>query len=231
MKVQILAIAAALSLSACASTQTVLPRTEVVDRPSINAAAEAELGDTIVEKGKVTTFDGLDLRSEVVWGDGVILKKFTIAPGKLRARQKDAKFTYFFSDRMTSYDALLGTSPYLGGGLCTKNEDSSYVRAFIAPGRCSIGAGSSADVTPTRIVDVDAPNFRQELIYNGRSGQTVKFLYREASGDYARPAFAQDVQYDLADGNMIGFKGARIEIVEATNTRLKYRVLSSFPGS
>ena len=28
---------------------------------------------------------------------------------------------------------------------------------------------------------------------------------------------------------MIGFKGARIEIVEASNMRLSYRVLSSFP--
>ena len=30
-------------------------------------------------------------------------------------------------------------------------------------------------VTATRVTDVDAPNFRQELIYNGRSGETVSF--------------------------------------------------------
>lgn len=79
------------------------------------------------------------------------------------------------------------------------------------------------------MTDIDTPGFRQELIYNGRSGDTVKFLYREFSGDYARPPFSQEVQYDLKDGSMIGFKSVRIEVLEASNTRLSYRVLSSFP--
>ena len=45
----------------------------------------------------------------------------------------------------------------------------------------------------------------------------------------ARPAFNQDVQYDLSEGKTIGFKGARVEIVEATNTNIRYRVLAHFP--
>lgn len=230
MKLQLIAASAALALSACASTTAVLPVTELVDRPALNTASEAELGDTIVEKGKVSTYEGLQLRNELTWGDGFIMKKFNIPPGRLRAQQRDAGFTYFSSDKMTAYDALLGTSPW-PGGVCTKNGDPTFVRAFIAIGRCTIKPGDAPQVSQTRIVDLDAPNFRQELIYNGRSGQTVKFLYRESSGDYARPAFSQDVQYDLGDGNVIGFKGARVEIVEATNTRLKYRVLSSFPAA
>jgi len=227
-KTIILAVAA-LSLASCASTQSVMTRTDIIDRPSANLVAQAELGDTIVEKGKLTTYEGLDLRNELTWGDGWLLKKFTILPGKLRARQQDAKFTYFYSDKMTVYDGLLGTAPYGAGGLCTKKADATFVRAFIVTGACTIKPKSAPEVRPTRVVDLDAPNFRQELIYNGRSGETVKFLYREFSGDYARPPFSQEVQYDLKDGNMIGFKGARVEIVEASNTKLSYRVLSSFP--
>lgn len=230
MKPQSLAVSAALILSACASTTTVMPVIETVDRPALNTVSEAELGDTIVEKGKVSTYEGLQLRNELSWGDGLIMKKFNIPPGRLKAQQRDANFTYFPSDKMTSYDVLLGTSPW-PGGVCTKNGDPTFVRTFITIGRCTIKPSDAPQIARTRIVDLDAPNFRQELIYNGRSGQTVKFLYREASGDYARPAFSQDVQYDLNDGNVIGFKGARIEIVEATNTRLKYRVLSSFPAN
>lgn len=221
--------AAALCLTACASTQAVTARTDIIDRPPVNSTAQAELGDTIVEKGKVSTYDGLQLRNELTWGDGFLLKKFTISPGKLRARQRDAKFTYFYSDSMTSYDALLGTSPYAAGGLCIKNADPSFVRAFIVSGVCGTKPKAEPEVALTRVVDVQAPNFRQELIYNGRSGETVKFLYREFSGDIARPPFSQDVQYDLKDGAVIGFKGARIELIEASNTKLSYRVLSSFP--
>lgn len=220
---------AALSLAGCVSTQSVMTRTDIINRPQLDLIAQAELGDTIVEKGKLTTYEGLDLRNELTWGDGWLLKKFTISPGKLRARQQDAKFTYFYSDKMTVYDGLLGTAPYGAGGLCTKKIDPTFVRAFIVTGACGVNPKTAPEVRSTRVVDLDAPNFRQELIYNGRSGETVKFLYREFSGDYARPPFSQDVQYDLKDGNMIGFKGARIEIVEASNTKLSYRVLSSFP--
>jgi len=206
-----------------------MPRVDIVDRPALGGVAQAELGDTIVEKGKITTFDGLLLKNEVTWGDGVLLKKFTIAPGRLRAKQSDASYTYYYSDKMTVYDAMLGTSPYMAGGICTKKGDPTYVRGFFQTGKCKSNFKPTPEVTPIRVTDVDAPNFRQELIYNGRSGETLKFLYREFSGDYARPSFSQDVQYDLKDGNTIGFKGVRIEIVEASNTRVSYRLISSFP--
>lgn len=219
----------ALGLTACASTQSVMPRVDIVDRPALGAVANAELGDTIVEKGRITTYDGLFLKNEVSWGDGLLLKKFTIAPGRLRARQSDGSYTYYYSDRMTTYDAILGTSPYMAGGICVKKADPSYVRGFFQTGKCKNNFKPAPEVSVTRVTDLDAPNFRQELIYNGRSGETLKFLYREFSGDYARPSFSQDVQYDLKDGSMIGFKGVRIEVVEASNTKISYRLISSFP--
>ena len=49
------------------------------------------------------------------------------------------------------------------------------------------------------------------------------------SDDFIRPGFTQEAQYDLATDPVIGFKGARIEVLEATNTRLRYKVLKSFP--
>ncbi|HJV66199.1 MAG TPA: hypothetical protein VJ550_10730, partial [Geomonas sp.] len=62
-----------------------------------------------------------------------------------------------------------------------------------------------------------------------RSGDTIKILYREYSGDLLRAPFSQDVQYDLKKSSTIGFKGARIEVINATNVKIQYRVLSSFP--
>ena len=44
----------------------------------------------------------------------------------------------------------------------------------------------------------------------------------------ARPAFNQDLQYDLNDSNIVGFKGLRIEVIKATNTSIEYKILSSF---
>jgi hypothetical protein len=223
-----LVVSGVIGLAACASTEGVSARVELVDRPPLNTEAQAELGDTIVEKGRFTTLDGLALHNMLVWGDGVLLKKYTISPGTLRARQQDASFVYYFSDRMTVYDAMLGTAP-LTGGLCVKKADKSYIRLFAVPGICRFTPKPLPSVDEVRVTDVDEPGFRQELIYNGRSVDMVKFLYREFSGDSVRPAFTQDIQYDLKDSSTIGFKGVRIEILNATNTKLNYRVLASFP--
>mgnify|MGYP001043013533 CR=1 FL=1 len=53
-------------------------------------------------------------------------------------------------------------------------------------------------------------------------------MYREYINDMARPAFNQELQYDLNESNIIGFKGLRIEVILATNTKIEYKVLSSF---
>jgi len=73
-----------------------------------------------------------------------------------------------------------------------------------------------------------AGSFRQELIYNGRAGDSVKFLYREVNNSYIRTPFNQDVSYDLKDGNIVGFKGARLKILDANNVKIRYEVLKTF---
>jgi len=72
--------------------------------------------------------------------------------------------------------------------------------------------------------------FRQELIYLGRSGDELSFKYREYSGSLARPAFSADLKYDLSNSQTIGYRGARIEVIEAGNQLIQYRVKSHMKG-
>jgi hypothetical protein len=67
--------------------------------------------------------------------------------------------------------------------------------------------------------------FRREIVYSGVSQGSITLLYREFANDLARPAFSQELHYDLKDGDEIGFKGARIKIISASNVGLKYRVV------
>ena len=66
------------------------------------------------------------------------------------------------------------------------------------------------------------------MIYSGRVGDKIKAGYREFSNNLARPAFNNDVEYDLRESSVIGYKGARIEVVEATNEHIKYKVIQNF---
>ena len=75
--------------------------------------------------------------------------------------------------------------------------------------------------------DFNAPTDVQEFVYNGRVGDAVKFVYREFKNNYARPAFTQDVQYDLSQSDLIGFLNLRLRVLEATK-RITYVVIQNF---
>ena len=70
-------------------------------------------------------------------------------------------------------------------------------------------------------------DFQQAIIYTGKEGNIIKATYREFSGGLARPAFAIDVTYDLNDSDIIAFRGARLQIIKATNTEITYKVISN----
>ena len=71
-------------------------------------------------------------------------------------------------------------------------------------------------------------SFQQTMIYSGKSNNIIKFSYREFTDDYIRNSFTTDVSYDLSESNIIGYKNFKAEIIEATNTKLKYKIISSF---
>lgn len=68
--------------------------------------------------------------------------------------------------------------------------------------------------------------FQRELVYSGTSQSSLSLLYREFLDQRARPAFSQDLKYDFTPGTMIGYKGARFEILKAGNTSITYRVIA-----
>lgn len=71
-------------------------------------------------------------------------------------------------------------------------------------------------------------SFQQTLIYTGKVGDKIRFSYREFKGGIARDAFTVDVEYDLSESATVGYKGALIEIIEATNQQLTYKVIKHF---
>ncbi|ABM04775.1 hypothetical protein Ping_3076 [Psychromonas ingrahamii 37] len=72
-------------------------------------------------------------------------------------------------------------------------------------------------------------SFQQALIYSGRVGNQINIGYREFSNNSPRPAFNNDVEYDLSSSNIIGYKGASIEVIKADNSSITYRLIRNFP--
>jgi hypothetical protein len=68
-------------------------------------------------------------------------------------------------------------------------------------------------------------SFQKELIYHGKTGSNIKVLCREFKNDFARPAFYQDLTYDLKESDILRYKNFKIQVLEAANEEITYKVL------
>jgi hypothetical protein len=76
----------------------------------------------------------------------------------------------------------------------------------------------------------------KQFIYSGKAGSIVRFSYREFAGRrtpntvadpdmFARPAFTQDVQYDLSESDEIVFQNMRLKVLNATTSEITVEIL------
>lgn len=98
------------------------------------------------------------------------------------------------------------------------------VTSPIGAPHCKVGV--EAAVKKVQSASKDA--FQQTLIYSGKVGDKINIDYREFSANTARPAFGTRVEYDLRDSKTIGYKGAVLEIIDANNQNITYKVVTNF---
>lgn len=196
----------------------VSPQSRYFDDFPLNEKLNAELGDRLVLTGNEIYQKGLVITSETDF-------KISMYSYGL---QKGDEVTHKY--RTPEWDVYLDAQYLWGVVVGTKDPNNIMPCVFdntfmkVVPRKVE-----NFTVEPTTFVDKDCHNcFKQEFIYNGKVDNSIKFIYREYIRDMARPAFNQELQYDLNDGNIIGFKGLRIEVIEATNTKISYKILNNF---
>lgn len=124
------------------------------------------------------------------------------------SKNKGVFFGIMFDTNNNKYKGLYSASATLGGiGVKTKSVDNIEVKEIDY---------LSSDCNTC---------YSYEFIYNGKSNNTLKFIYREFIKDLARPSFTQELQYNLDESNIVGFKNMRLEVVKATNSEIEYKIL------
>lgn len=191
----------------------------VANSPKIDTEVTAEVGESItsafsrVVKPAIELLESIDENVELTFG----VKKITIPPGRYPYRGENAFGTYF--DATTGLIFIPKNSKVQ---LMVCYAPRSILCEFVA----KLKVGENIKMTET----ISYPNigFRKELIYTGGGKKEITFSYREFVNDYARPAFSQELKYDISDDKIIGFKGARFEVINSNNTEIKYKVLKHF---
>lgn len=227
-------------IAGCATTQLipVAPEVRYFTEPEVGDVQEAELGETIVrqyrsgaiEKVALTEAHHLDNRKTPYHTitDEVLPDAFFTLAGETLDGSK-----IYQSDTgvlRTKTGDQVGASPTerRPAELIISREGEIAARYMNGVSRKTVRLENASIETGADTTITDK-YFRQELVYNGRTDRQVQFIYREFVGtQYYRPAFSQEVQYDLVIGDTLGFKGARFRLLEASNTGVRYEVLRYF---
>lgn len=228
---KLLTILLAIVLSSCATRMSDV-RMEAYDKIPVNEEVIAMIGETMVMHGHLEIGTGLKIKGDVYRPPGILSLG-------LRTKQRSA-FMFMLNEKDKCYgpfqiqriDPLAGPMGIYNDGFCVPSPTSEGDKKLYFIQGNGLASGLTIDNDYKVIPDMkrlsDDDSFVQEFIYNGRVDNSIKFIYREFTESLARPSFQQEVQYDLDQSNIVGFKEMRIEIIEATNQKIEYIILKNF---
>lgn len=191
--------------------------------PAVGSTNTVSVGSQMLAQGTIVEKDVLYIPE-----DFLITKYITLTSGNYeKLGGNGAIETYLGNNSFFSnggYVAIRGNIDPQFSVIFDTHTKKICAKPFFGAAKCKI-------IENARIDKVQVPqkdSFQQTLIYNGKFGNKLNIDYREFSADYARPAFAARVEYDLNDSNKIAYKGAVLEIIEANNQSITYKVVQNF---
>ena len=219
---------ALVALAGCATPapfplRNAFPTMETRHIPELGATGKAEVGAAMVSTESVLRVRGISIAktvSEIVNPPGVT----EVVRGDLELFATSSEGDYY---QGRSTYSVPGTSIPVSerSGVFVPDDKSrpAVIYHFVQGYR--YGTKPVAYV-PKEIIKITSESFRRELVYSGVSQNTITVVYREFKNSFARPAFTQELKYDLSQDRVIGYQGARFEVLNAGNTEITYKVIS-----
>lgn len=216
------------SLSGCAGLAIVeQSRVEeaVGTLPAAGSPAHASIGETLFSQYRYWRKTGYTLADSVTVsiGGGTVVAN---AGEFLFKAQVDGGVA--FCTEKPTFKMIVGAKTAC---FVDKNGDGSFDQVKVA----SEVNWWGADLKPPakyQVGEIVIPKLdamKRELLYQGYSKGVLKLSYREYVNDMARPAFFQDVTYDVDTfPTEVSFKAARLKLLKAGNNGIEYIVLTPF---
>ncbi|WP_420429096.1 hypothetical protein [Kordiimonas sp.] len=213
-----------LLMSACTAPQyNYVPTTIDVSEPPLGEVRQVSVGDTLLRQGVYTEQDAIQIGDKFSAG---LFGEYTIQPGYYLKVGEDKKSEFYEAEASPSGGRIVkaALADPAQSLQVLKQKDSVCVVTVYGSTSCE----KNVRFVRLKRPSLSANSFQQALIYSGRVGNKINIGYREFSSNLARPAFNNDVEYDLTTSSAIAYKGAELEILEATNQFIRYRLLRNF---
>ena len=208
------------------------PTFKSVQLPQLDLISEVEPGKNILETAYRADIPAIRLSEDIVHAGAKhgTTYSLTIPAGQLELYAYDSDGKYYASNQELKihWKGFLGGAYPVTAGIYVPNDKDQTTKVFYGAYRATPTANEShpgIDLKFEITESYSSKGFKRELVYQGAMKSVVSILYREFINDLARPAFSQDLKYDLADGDVIAYKGARFQIIKAGNLGITYKVI------
>lgn len=210
------------ALTGCATPDfNYIPKTMGISEPPLNSINTAYVGDVMLMQGRYAVYDSIYVMDTIDIGF-----QYHLSRGYYLKKGEDEKTETYYpdvGDEAGRVKKVALADPWTAV-MAYKKEGKICVITVFNVASCE----ETTKYERRKKAILSSDYFQQILIYNGRLGDKLNIGYREFSGSLARPAFNNEVEYDLSLQSIIGYRSARIEVIEATNEYIKYRVISNF---
>jgi len=231
-----------LLISGCSSPIRVVDVSEkkLINFPQVGVEVSKKIGDVMLSKGvqtfvpavkviEETQFNKKDGESSMMTCALSVVADTAYMRGVYESKKSSADcygpvlFRRTLADGNTNWNCP--GNPLIIGDICKEPEG----RVFLAVGIHQVFLEQDFEnVEFSKLVMEGRENFVQEIVYNGRTGNSLKFIYKELSESLKKPIFFQELEYDIPTSPLVNFKNVSIEILHATNTEITYKLISNF---
>lgn len=194
--------------------------------PDLNVVTTTYIGDDMVRQGNVKTMDVISF--PVTTQVNKFWNSYIIDAGDYPKLGEDNKYL-FFAAKSVNGNSIVKSFDIPAAPIGIRvSKDSSKNEVCMSFSTGTDFCENHKQFTYKKVSVTNQNGFQQTLIYNGKVGNKINIGYREYNDDMARPAFSNNAEYDLSRSTVIRYKGAVIEVLQATNQHIKYKVISNF---
>ena len=245
MNIKIIIISIVIALGGCSSSPPIKSerltrsftftetKAQLVELPKIGEIFTIEIGESLTSKFHKIETPAIEVLESYTFKTSNLGKELfvTIEAGKFVSHGKDDSGifykplngkTYISTKEKNKGTEMSGSGVYVSNG----SSDVTEYYVLTKDGRPLNYEAPNIKIKKYFSEKISEESFKKELVYTGVSKNIITVLYREYNEGVARPAFTQELKYDLGEGKVVGFKGARFEVIKATNTGLTYKATS-----
>lgn len=205
------------AVAACMGGVAEAQNVRLIMTPETAVETTAATGGDLFTYARMYTIDGAKLDAPAKAGDWLMQQTYDAGTVLIPVSSK-AKFK-----ACAPYENTLSAN-----GPCFLDDDGDgrFDRQAKDETTMALKLKPPAPYTKQPVSVIGKDSFRYTILYQGATGDTVRFSYREFKDDLARPAFTEELTIPREPfPQMAMLKNVQVEILGITGMGLKYRIV------